>query len=188
MSCVLYWLYDAQCVCPWRHGYIGISINLKNRLKNHRLHQRGFEHKILFKGLIEDCLRLEEQMRPEPFIGWNQAQGGMGGNSAPRSPETKQRMREAALLRFSDPNERAKLSAAGKGKPKHSPESREKLAAAHRGLRASDATRAKMSMSRKGRSVGPFSLEHRARIAAAKRGKPCPAVAESNRRRRKLRS
>jgi hypothetical protein len=24
-SCVVYWLHDDRCICPWRHGYIGIS-------------------------------------------------------------------------------------------------------------------------------------------------------------------
>jgi hypothetical protein len=22
-SCVVYWLHDDRCICPWRHGYIG---------------------------------------------------------------------------------------------------------------------------------------------------------------------
>jgi hypothetical protein len=25
LGCVVYWLHDRNCECPWRHGYIGIS-------------------------------------------------------------------------------------------------------------------------------------------------------------------
>ena len=182
-ECVVYWLYDEKCICPWRHGYIGISINFKNRLKQHRnSHRKPFEHEILFQGSTEDCLSIEAQMRPDPFIGWNRAPGGIDGpGREPKSADTKQKMREAALLRFSDPNERKKMSKIQTGREITWGE---KIAAGKRGIKASAAARAKMSATRKGRPAPPRTAAHCAAISAANKGIPKPAIAESNRRRK----
>jgi len=179
---LVYWLFDESCVCPWKHGYIGVTNNLHNRLKGHRAKQRRvFEHRILFKGTERECYALESAMRPEAFIGWNVALGGEGGSRQPRSLETRQRIREAAIRRYADPNEREKMSAVQMG--------REvtwgaKIAAGKRGLKPSDVTRAKMSAARKGRLLGPQSFEHREKLGASKRGRKMPWVAEANRRRK----
>lgn len=85
-QCIVYWLYDERCICPWRHGYIGVSIEFDARLQRHRLRagtRKGavgvpaiFNHKILFIGTLDECLALEEQFRPHRGIGWNRARGG----------------------------------------------------------------------------------------------------------------
>jgi hypothetical protein len=181
MPCVVYWLFDTACVCPWKHGYIGVTVNLRNRLKWHRAKQeRIFEYRILFEGTEQECYALEAAMRPEAFIGWNMALGGEGGSRQPRSPETRQRMREAALRRYADPAERAKMSAVQMGR---TVAWGAKIAAGRLGLKPSDATRAKMSATRKGRPAPPRTPEHCANIAAAKKGMKMPWIAESNRRR-----
>ena len=183
MTCVVYWLFDAECSDPWRHGYVGVSVNFNNRLKHHLANKRGamFEHKILFTGTVAECYALEARMRPSEFIGWNIACGGEGGNSQPRSAETRKRMSEAALLRFSDPKQREAMSKAQMGRKVTWAA---KIAASKFGTKLSAETRAKMSAARKGRPAPPRTAEHCANISAAKTGKTAPHVSESNRRRK----
>lgn len=112
-SCIVYWLRDNTCVCPWRHGYIGISINWPRRLKRHRtnLGRNTFEFDHLFVGSIEECKGLERSLRPTPGIGWNEAPGGIhGGGAAPKKERTRELMRIAALKRYTDPSERERTS------------------------------------------------------------------------------
>lgn len=99
-TCVLYWLYDDRCICPWRHGYIGVTVRLTNRLSAHRRsgHFPNFHCQILFTGSIIECAALEFKMRPNGMIGWNV---GCGGNR--KSIEQREKMRKRALTRWSDP-------------------------------------------------------------------------------------
>jgi hypothetical protein len=148
-QCVVYWLYDARCVCPWRHGYVGVSIQFDARLQRHR-NRAGtrksavgvpaiFNHKILFIGAVDECLALEEQLRPQRGIGWNRARGGQkpwldyrhdaqararisaaakesGHSKGPRSPEFCIKMSVAALRRYADPAQRVATAARLKAK------------------------------------------------------------------------
>jgi NUMOD3 motif-containing protein len=95
----------------------------------------NFTVEILFTGPIKQCQDLERQYRPHKHIGWNRKRGG--GNSplgykhsaktkrnmsigaiigrtgkAPRSLETKENMRQAALRRYTDPKEHERTSKA----------------------------------------------------------------------------
>lgn len=136
MPCVVYWLFDDRCVCPWRHGYIGVSVEFDARLKRHR-DRAGtrksavgvpsiFDHKILFIGGVDECVALEERMRPQKAIGWNRAQGGRKPwldykhdagtrakisdaakrsehNKLPKSTETRAKQSAAMHRRYADP-------------------------------------------------------------------------------------
>jgi hypothetical protein len=176
---VVYWLFDANCTDPWSQGYVGVTINLPNRLKQHRAKRGVFEHLILFESTETECYALEAAMRPNAFIGWNEAWGGeCGGGKHPRSAETRERMRQASLRRYTDPHEREKMRELMKGRKITWGV---KISAGKRGAKLSDATRAKMSAVRKGRSRRPFTPEHCANISAARKGMPW--VTESNRRR-----
>jgi hypothetical protein len=78
-SCVVYWLHDDRCICPWRHGYIGISTRHSIRLNRHRRDNRwpaNFQTTILFIGTQLECRRLEYALRPHFEIGWNENPGG----------------------------------------------------------------------------------------------------------------
>ena len=177
---VVYWLFDASCVDPERHGYVGVTADLPNRLKKHRANERNLEHRILFEGPEHDCFALEALMRPQKAIGWNKASGG---RCPPRSAIIRQKMKEAALRRYADPDERRKMSEIQMGRKVTWGA---KVSASKRGIStATDATRAKMSAARKGRPLGPPSAQHRANLSAAKKGMKMPWVAESNRRRAK---
>jgi hypothetical protein len=165
-ECVVYWLFDDKCVCPWRHGYVGISRTLTTRLRRHRATRRSFEWKILFKGSLEQCLKLERVMRPVFGIGWNEAPGGeYGGGSAPKKESTKRKMSDAALRRYQDQNERARMQKIVKnafiGIDRTGPNN------SHYGRSLSDDQRMRISVARTGKGVGnqnwkkrkPFSEE-----------------------------
>jgi hypothetical protein len=141
--CIVYWLHDERCICPWRHGYVGVSVQFDARLQRHRLRAGTrksavgipavFNHKILFAGTPDQCLALEEQLRPHRGIGWHRARGGQkpwldyrhdaetrakisaaakasGHSKGPRSPEFCAKMSAAALRRYTEPVQRAASS------------------------------------------------------------------------------
>jgi len=118
-SAVIYWLYDERCVCPWRHGYVGMTVSWPHRLFRHRSESefptKHFQGQILFQGTIKQCLKLEQQMRPSAGIGWNKAPGGLAGHALkgiPKTPEQRERMRAAALARYQRPGEKERTSKA----------------------------------------------------------------------------
>jgi len=156
--CVVYWLHDDQCICPWRHGWIGISQDFKGRLKTHRGNKnfpKDFETKILFSGTASECRNLEWLLRPGPRIGWNLAAGG--GKSQfgiPRSLEAKQKMSEAGRRRppiLESTREKLRVASTGRTNrgrlgQKKSAEERAKISASHIGKKASDETRRNQSL------------------------------------------
>lgn len=78
----LYWIHDKEHTDPFKEGYIGITKrDPKQRLQEHII-RRGYEDKefsvlcIGSEGYISD---LESNLRPESWIGWNSAPGGLTG-------------------------------------------------------------------------------------------------------------
>jgi hypothetical protein len=153
-ECVVYWLYDDQCVCLWRHGYVGISIRWKKRLKRHVARRKNaFKWKILFRGSLVDCLKYESILRPSFGIGWNEAPGGEhGGGSAPKKEATKLKMSLSALRRYSDPVEKIKTQAAVKAA--FIDVDRSGANNSHFGHSLSAVSRQNISRSRKGKALG----------------------------------
>lgn len=140
-ACVVYWLFDATCVCPWRHGYVGVTAKLESRIKQHRWSQvfpLGFSSVVIYRGTADECFTLEERLRPEHGIGWNRLRGGHKRNHSlgykysaevckklsialkgkKRTKETCERIRQATLGHVRSMESRAKQSAAIKGRPK----------------------------------------------------------------------
>lgn len=84
-ECVVYWLHNEACRNPAMDGYVGITWRLTERVKAHRTSFRlyrgigDFKVKVLFKGTEEQCLAIEEDLRPKPNMGWNIARGGNVG-------------------------------------------------------------------------------------------------------------
>jgi len=118
-SAVIYWLYDERCVCPWRHGYVGMTVSWPHRLFRHRTESefptKHFQGQILFQGTIKQCLKLEQQLRPIAKIGWNKLPGGLAGHAAkgvPKSTEARANMRAAALARYQRSGEKERTSKA----------------------------------------------------------------------------
>jgi hypothetical protein len=118
---VVYWLFDEHCTDVQRDGYVGATGQLPRRLHQHRTVGRipeGFRVDILFRGTKDACLAVEKALRPHPGIGWNIGIGGSpdggSGLGTPKSDEHRAKLRAAALRRWSDPEARAKQSAAVK--------------------------------------------------------------------------
>ena len=119
---VVYWFYDASCVSPKKDGYIGTTNNpTKNAWryrKNKKFGEKVFEMKILYWGTKEECLAVENQLRPMPGVDWNQHIGGFkdgsGGKRVPKSPEHRAKIAAATRRRYQDPAEHQRTSEAVK--------------------------------------------------------------------------
>jgi hypothetical protein len=118
---VVYWFHDDQCICPERHGYIGISSRWPSRWWRYKTLNRfvdaGLSVRILFVGTRSECLALEKRFRPHGNIGWNTAVGGgLSGQlkGVPKSPEHRAKLKAAAKERAQRPGERERLGAIGR--------------------------------------------------------------------------
>jgi hypothetical protein len=160
LGCVVYWLHDRNCECPWRHGYIGISARWEKRLKEHRYSKRwpeDFQATILFRGTEEECFALEMQFRPNHGIGWNPARGGNNNGRTlgyKHSDASRANVSKALRGRKKSEGWRRKLAAANKGKTR-SPESRAKQSAAAKGRSKPEVWRNLMSKKAKLRYTDP---------------------------------
>jgi hypothetical protein len=151
-ECVLYWLHDAHCICLQRHGYVGISERFTTRLGRHKqsgTFPPGFAWTILFRGSRDECLAMEESLRPTWAVGWNKLKGGLAGGTAPKPSEQRAKMSAAARARYQNPIERelarqqqiGKHDHRGVNNPRH-------------GVALSDETKARIRRGRKGKGLG----------------------------------
>ena len=160
-ECVVYWLHDESCVCPWRHGYIGISARWENREKDHRRSGRwpeGFGATILFRGSREECLATERKFRPISGVGWNLAVGGKP--IVLLSETSRAHMREAATGRKASKATLEKMRIASTGRTnrgrigqKKTEEERRKISLAKTGKKKSEEHRRKMSERMIGKTI-----------------------------------
>lgn len=91
----IYWIRHKNHTDLSREGYIGVTKNLKERLRHHFKNATGGYHsdKILSKAIVKYgkenieaslivisnesyCYDLEKKLRPKGFIGWNMREGG----------------------------------------------------------------------------------------------------------------
>ena len=72
----VYWLFDGSCIDPITDGYIGITKNLKRRIREHMNKFHDFSLQILYEGTREECLYIEFGLRPRWNMGWNKSPGG----------------------------------------------------------------------------------------------------------------
>ena len=82
---VIYWIHFKESIDPFSEGYIGISVNLKKRIIDHKSKNKRLRIKLL-KGAIVDILeefstlleaaKKEAVYRPTSRIGWNIQPGG----------------------------------------------------------------------------------------------------------------
>jgi len=151
-KCFVYWLHDNSCTDPSVHGYIGVTARPKKRAVEHRRSGKlpdNFIMTIIHEGTVDECFAVEEQMRPQHRVGWNNLRGGHHRNHSLGSKYK--------------PEAGRKISAALKGKcvsDKH----REKISSALKGHVRTDQSRARQSLAMRGRHK---SIEHRAAMSAA---------------------
>lgn len=156
--------------------YVGSAgVSFRNRLRQHRESlKRGKHHSVLlqrawgkygegaFEWRIEECTRPEFAVACEQvFIDYHKsADPQYGYNIAP--------IAGSARGRRHSPETREKMAAARRGQ-KRSPESRARMSQAQRGRTVSDAARAKMSAAKRPQQ----SHEQRAKNSASNRGRKC---------------
>jgi hypothetical protein len=135
---LVYWLYDISCSWPQSEGYVGVTNNLRRRLREHRRRRKGFDVAVLFAGSDIECFTVERELRPRPSIGWNNGAGGPDGRKSGHSEETRKKIGVGALGRQHMRGKkltlehRANISAGNKGR-KTSNETRAKLRASWAG-------------------------------------------------------
>jgi hypothetical protein len=119
---VVYWLYDDSCITPRADGYIGVTNNPTKNVWRYRQSKKFgdkiFKMKIIYWGTKDECLSVDNELRPHAGIGWNAGAGGFhdgtGVRGVPKSPEHRAKQRAAALRRYQDPAEHQRTSEAVK--------------------------------------------------------------------------
>jgi hypothetical protein len=179
---ICYWVLDATCVCPWRHGYIGVTKNRKTRQRQHlRRFKDGTQFQILFRGSQQECRELEYALRPVAGIGWNKSPGGQ--RSQPWTSESRAKVSEA-MRQINTAEVREKKRQLRLGYVL-SEETKKKISRAHKGharglgSHRSEETRRKMSEAQKGkpklklrgRKRPPMSEEWRRKISEGNKGR-----------------
>jgi len=187
---VCYWVFDQTCVCPWRHGYVGVTKNRETRQRQHLRRFNGARFQILFRGSQRECRKVEYALRPVAGIGWNKSPGGQ--RSQPWTGESRAKVSEA-MKRINTVEVRARKSDARMGYVL-SEETKRKISKVHEGKklrgvgwRHSEETKQKIREAQKGKPrpwlIGHVvSEETRRKIGAAQKGKVCPPVSEETRR------
>lgn len=90
--CYVYWYHLSSHSNVFCEGYIGVTVNLETRDRNHRIHELKYDsvlrkaikkygseniiRTILCITTIEAAYILEEKLRPTKSIGWNIVKGG----------------------------------------------------------------------------------------------------------------
>jgi len=92
-TCTLYWIRHPEHTDITTQGYVGISVDFERRMKQHKRNEDtipmlvkakrkyGWDNlinSIVLIGSQEYCKLIESKLRPTPYIGWNNAQGGGG--------------------------------------------------------------------------------------------------------------
>ena len=152
--------------------YVGSAVNVAQRWRRHNhdlrksvhacRHLQSAYHKYGADAfdweIVEHVERKEDLIPREQFWidffrpTYNKRRIANSCLGVKRSPEAREKMRQAQLGRKQSPETIAKRAAALKGKPRP-PEVRAKISASHFGIRPSVASRVKMSASAKQRKI-----------------------------------
>ena len=170
-KCYVYWLHLPEHTDITSQGYIGVSINPKQRLWEHKNDARKGTHhnkyleriinkqeliqSIVFTGDAKECYTYEEELRPTKNIGWNLNKGG----DCPPSNKGK---------KFTDEHKanitKGKL---GKKRPPVTNETRQKISRANTGKTLSGDTIQKIKEKRKNQI---FTEETKKKLSESHKG------------------
>lgn len=143
MIYIVYWIRNENHTNISLEGYVGVTSNLPRRLREHKRNKDNYNVKknlnqgaiieIIASGTKEECYQLEQELRPEPYIGWNIIMGGLisnGFKGRTHSEETKQTLRKLYKGKKRGPlSEETKLKIKAKrgGKASHSKLTKEQV-------------------------------------------------------------
>ncbi len=169
--CKVYWLHHKDHT-NIHEGYIGVSINVDRRLKEHfsnkenpHLHYafqkyNNIECTILLEGSEDYCYEIEKKLRPNKKMGWNIAEGGAKPPIQIGNQWNKGRRHSKEF--------KMKMSIIHKGKIL-SEEHKEKIGRSHIGIFPNEEIRKKLSIAKKGKNhpfYGNKRPEHSAKMSA----------------------
>jgi hypothetical protein len=93
---VVYWIHLKEHTDIDTEGYVGVSIDFKERMYRHlkitakldchfgnAINKYGWENlvkEIIFEGSKDECYLKEKELRSSFQVGWNEAVGGLGGD------------------------------------------------------------------------------------------------------------
>jgi hypothetical protein len=166
---VVYWLHLPSQSDVHSEGYVGVTVKtLDKRYAEHKYSARkGSElpvhcairkysdnliAEVIYEGSFKDCLLMEKELRPEPYIGYNICAGG----------------EITRLGMFHSPEVKAEMSRSRKGRVVD-PEAVEKMRAALRGKKRSAAAKANISAAARTRTVTAGVIRTREKGVAAMR-------------------
>jgi len=174
-KCYVYWLHLPEHTDIHSQGYIGVSIDPKQRLWEHKNDaKKGTHHNkyleriidkheliqsIIFSGDIDACYTFEEDLRPTKNIGWNLNKGGdcpPSNKGKKFSQEHCANITKGKLGKKRSPvteETKLKISQAQTGK-KLTAEHKQKVREARLGTTRSIETKKKLSESHKGNIPG----------------------------------
>ena len=136
-ECLIYWIHNESETDIYSQGYVGITKNIKRRIREHS-NQKNFVQgrmiEIFLYGEREFCKQIEKQLRPKKHIGMNVAAGGGDPPDATglsRSVETKLLMSQNNVgmkgkKHTNEAKRKMSESRKGFGKP-HTEETKKKL-------------------------------------------------------------
>lgn len=189
MTCMVYWIHHPSHTDIFSQGYVGVSVDLDTRLRNHKrakqnahlrnaINKYGWDNLVKKTILIADtqyCLDVEAKLRHADDIGWNITKGGgmppkakkgqgkgrpSWNKGLPWSDDFKEKVSTGVAKLWENPEYREHMSKVHKGKASHM-----------KGKRHTAESLAKMSQSHKGkkRRLGtknsPESIEKMKQLA-----------------------
>ncbi len=81
----VYWIHLPEHTDMFTQGYIGVTPDLKKRIKEHRFRLKEIKDRIIFTAIVlaekSYCYFIEKKLRSARNIGWNKAPGGWRNNS-----------------------------------------------------------------------------------------------------------
>lgn len=148
---LIYWIHNESETDIESQGYVGITKNLKRRIREHNTRANFLNDRIVeifLCGEKEYCKQIEKQLRPRKNIGLNIASGG----GLPPDVTGKKRSEQTKLL-MSQNN----VGMAGR---KHTEETKQKMREAHKnrqGIPHTLETKKKLSEIAKQRKFQPMT-------------------------------
>ena len=84
MSHCVYWLHLSDEQDMFTQGYIGVTSNIKKRMRSHKHRFKHIWNNIILETILigskDYCYSIEKKLRPIRHIGWNCANGGFKNN------------------------------------------------------------------------------------------------------------
>ena len=150
-ECIIYWIHSESETDITTQGYVGITKNLKRRIREHT-NEKDFVKDRIFDvflcGERDFCKEIERQLRPKKNIGLNIA---AGGGDPPNAKGLKRSEKTRRLM---------SLNNVGMKGMKHTEETRKKMRESHKNSKGrphTEETKRKLSEIARRRKFNPMT-------------------------------